>query len=845
MGARFSRSFMKTEEAVENRLSEKRAGWLFHSVSGLMMDVRFAGRMLLKNKGFAGTALLTLALCIGANTAIFSILYALVIKPLPLSEPARIVEVYNSFPKIGLDKLPSNVVQYLDFKQHADAFAQVGLWQPGEFTLGENGQPTRAQGVSATAEIFEVLEVKPVLGRFFSAENQVRGADRVLVLTHSFWTTQFQADRNVIGRTLRLDGEIYEIIGVTPRDFEAFDARVKFVRPMSWRPDQLTQAARYGVSPRLYGRLKPDATLASAFAQVTNLEKQFYDTAPAPTRDFLDRSGHVIGADTVQSQRVEPLKDSLYLLQGGVFFVLLIGCVNIANLLLARSNARQGELAIRAALGAGRWIIARQLLVESALLAWIGALVGLGFAWLALDACNRFILQLMPGALPFALDGKVLGYTALVAAAMSLAIGVFPVMHVLSGNLFTAIKSGSQSASTGRGVRAMSGTLVVVQVAFALMLLTGAGLLIHSFANAVAIDPGLDPRQVIAARVALPTSYRKDNGTVKFQQRLLLALQEIPGVTACLATATPFETGLPINALTIRDYTLPPGAAQPGVFHLGASPAYLATLGIPLKEGRWFNESDTDKSRRVFVVDENFARKLFPGRSAVGQHITFGTPPTKDEDWPEVIGVVGNVRHNGVEEKSGNPYLYHPLMQTPFAEVSVLLRSARSTQEIIFLLRGKIEAIDPSLPVFQINSMPEVISTRLNNRRAIMALLVGFAGIALVLSAIGIYGVLAYDVSQRTREIGIRGAIGASRTQIMRLILWQGLWKAGIGLVVGIVGALGLSRFMSTMLYGVKATDPMAYIVVTLILFGVAILASYLPARRAARIDPLIALRGD
>ena len=815
------------------------------SFSGLLADGRFALRMLAKNKGFAVTALLTLALCIGANTAIFSMLYALVIKPLPYQDPARIVEVYNSFPKVGLNKLPSNIVQYVDFKEHAPAFDHLALWQPGEFTLGEEGGPTRVAGVSATAEIFQVMGVQPLAGRFFTTANHLPGAGKLVVITESFWTAQFQRNPGAIGQTLLLDGDSFEIIGVAPHDFEAFDARAKFVRPMTWPPEGVTKFARYGVSPRLYGRLKPTATAEQAFAQVASLEKQYYDTAPAGAREFLDRSGHVIGLDTVHAQRTEPLRTSLFLLQGGVLFVLLIGCVNVANLLLVRSNARQGELAIRAAFGAGRGVIARQLLIESTLLVWLGAALGLGLAWIALGASNRFIAQLMPTTLPFAIDGRMLAYTALVATVMSLAIGTLPLVHVLGGNLLGLMQTSGRSASTSRGVRTISSTLVIVQVAFALILLTGAGLLINSFAKAAAIDPGFDPRQLIAARVALPARYRPDNGIGKFQERLLLSLREIPGVAVSMATATPFETGLPINAFGLRDVSLPPGASQPGAFHLGASPTYLETLHIPLREGRWFNDTDTNTSRRVFVVDESFAQKYFPGASAVGRHMSFGGTPAKPEDWPEIVGVVGNVRHNGVEEASGNPFLYHPLTQTPSGEFSVLLRSARPESEVMGLVRRKIAEIDPALPVFKAASMTNVISTRLSNRRAIMILLVSFAAVAVLLAAIGIYGVLAYDVSQRTREIGIRGAIGATREQIMALVLRQGLWKAIIGLAIGLGGALLLSRYLASLLFEMTPTDPLAYVVVTLLLLGVATLASYLPARRAARMDPIIALRSE
>lgn len=301
---------------------ESRASWLARAWSGLSGDTRFALRMLVKNKGFAVTALLTLALCIGANTAIFSMLYALVIKPLPYQEPERIVEVYNTFAKVGLNKAPSNITQYLDFKQHAPAFSHLALWQPFEATFGEEGEPTRTKGVTATAEIFDVLGVHPILGRFFTADNHVPAASKVVVLTQSFWTTHYQSDPGVIGRTLRLDGETFEIIGVAPHDLEAFDARARFIRPMAWPADKVAQFPRYGVSPRLYGRLKPGATLAEAQTQVAGLEQQYYDAAPPPVREFLDRSGHVIGTDTVQTQRVEPVKTSLYMLQGGVLFVL-------------------------------------------------------------------------------------------------------------------------------------------------------------------------------------------------------------------------------------------------------------------------------------------------------------------------------------------------------------------------------------------------------------------------------------------------------------------------------------------------------------------------------------------
>jgi predicted permease len=698
--------------------------------------------------------------------------------------------------------------------------------------------------------MFDVLRIQPLLGRFFTPEHHVPKADRVVVLTQSYWESTYQEDPGVLGRTVRLDGETYEIIGVAPHDFEAFDARVKFIRPFAWPPEAARPQARYGVSPRLYGRLAPDATIEQGLAQVSTLEQQVYAAAPPPLREFLDRTGHIMGVATVQFQRVDPVRTSFLLLQGAAVFVLLIGCVNVANLLLVRSNARRGELAIRGALGAGRAAIARQLLVESTMLVALGALGGVALARASVAAANQFTAQLRPNALPFSIDGNVLAYTAIVALLMALAIGALPVMHVLGGNLLGSIQAQSRSASGGRGIRVVSGALIVAQVAVALVLLVGAGLLMRSFQRVLSVEPGFNPSQLLTARVSLSADYRGDgpNGTLRAQQfadRLLASLQEIPGAQASVATAAPFQGGLPINAFTLENYTLPPGAPQPGAFHLGASPSYLETLRIPLREGRWFTDADIVNGRRVYVVDETFARRYFPDGSAVGKRMTFGGPPAKPEDWPEIVGVVGNVRHLGVEEDSGNPFLYHPLKQTPFGAFNVLIRTARPAEEVLAMVREKVAAIDPALPVFQAGTMEAVIGESFSSRRGIMLLLASFAVVAVVLSAIGIYGVLAYDVSQRTREIGIRGAVGATSAQIVSLILTQGVWRVAAGLALGLIAAIAFSRFMASMLFEVAPTDPVAYVAVSALFVFVGLAASYVPARRAARIDPMSALRTE
>jgi predicted permease len=811
----------------------------------MFSDLRFAWRVLLKSRGFAVVTLLTLGLCIGANTAIFSAVYALMLKPLPFPEPQRIVEIYNGYPKAGLPKMSSNVVEYLDYKANATSFSDYGLWSAGPTMFGEDSATERLWGARATADFFNVLGVKPLIGRFFTLENSRTNEDKVLVLTQSFWASQFQEDPGVLGKTARINGETFTIVGVAPRSFESFDARVRFIRPFSWGPQQENPQSRHSNYVQLFARLKTGATLGQAQAEGDTLEARYVASAAPQMRAFIERSGAQIRVGPVQAERVQPLKSTLLMLQGGVVFVLLIGCVNIANLLLARANGRQGELAVRFALGATRGAIARQLLSETLLLTLLGTAVGLGIAWAAVTAMNHYRAEMMPEVLPFVLDGRVLGFTITISVLAALLMSIVPIVHTLRANLMEMIHRGnSRGASGSAGVRALSSVLIVGQVAFALMLLTGAGLLIHSFVKAIAVEPGFEPAGIVTGRIALPQAHRaSDEAARGFRDRLEQTLREIPGVSSvAFASAVPFQGGLPINALTLAEDTLPSGAAQPGAFVVTVSPPYLQTLGLRLVEGRFLEPQDTQPGRRVFVVDEAFAKKYFPGRSAVGGRFTFGARPEKDGDWPTIVGVVRNVPHNGVEERSGNPFVYQVATGRP-GGFTLFLRTDRPSTEVIAVLREKLRAIDPGIVLFDTGTLQHFIDASFNQRRSVMLLLGAFAVLALFLSALGIYGVLAYDVSHRTREIGVRGAIGASYGQIIRLIMWQGLWKTALGLVLGLLGAVLLSRTMNSLLFELSATDPWAYVAVSVLLLAVAALASFLPARRAAKISPIEALR--
>jgi len=816
-------------------------------LTGSMTDLRHAFRLLWKSKRITATTLVTLALCIGATTAIFSSVYSLMLKPLPYQEPERIVELYTSAAKAGLNRMPANVPFYLDYSKNGTSYESIALWTFFYGLVGDKDSVVRTPGVRATAEIFSILRIQPLLGTFFTKDQNKQGADKVIVLTQSYWQTQYQESPEVIGKEVRIDDETYKVIGVAPRVLEALDARMKFIAPLSWPAGQENPQGRYGVGIQLFGRLKPGVSAGQADAEAKVLEKRYVDAGPPPLKQFVERSGMTMNVGGVQEQRVQPVRATLLMLQGGVAFVLLIGCVNVANLLLVRSNARQSELAIRSALGAARTTIARQFFMESLLLTFLGALLGLGVAWGALRMTNYYLAKMLPQSLPASLDWRVLGFAIALTGVVGLLIGLIPVIHILRTNLAAVIQASSRSASSSRGVRALSGVLVVTQVAVALMLLTGAGLLIHSFAEALKVDMGLEPTHVVTARIALTRQHRaSDEAAISIRERLLQGMKEIPGVTSvALSQGTPFQGGLPINAFVLENDTLPPGAPQPGAFRVIVTPGYAQTLGLKLVEGRFYEETDLVPGRRYFVVDQSFARKYFPNGSAVGGKFAFGGRPSKPEEWPVIIGVVKDVPHNGVEEKSGNPFIYQLLQGGRPGGMTLFLRTDRPTGDAVSALREKVRAIDPGSPLFDVGVLQEAVDSSFDNRRAVMLLLTAFAGLALFLSALGIYGVLAYDVSQRTREIGVRSAIGASRGQIATLILRQGLWKGGIGVVLGLIGAAVLSRSMTTLLYNVRPTDPAVYAAVSFVLIAVALLASYLPARRASRIDPLIALRDE
>lgn len=838
------RQFGGIEQIKEQARDERGLPWL----EGLGRDLRFSFRSLRKSKAFSVAVITTLALCIWGNTAVLSVLYGLVIKPLPFPDSDQIVDVYNSRPKAGQMVLNDGVVQYLDYKKNADLFSAVSMWRGWMFNIGEESGTERYVGMKVTPDYFTVIGLPPLLGRYFTPDECIAGHDNVAVVTQSYWEKEFNGDPSVVGRQVRLSGAPVTIVGILPRSFEQLTTAPVLMMPLVWSPQQEEPRRRMAPMVSITARIKTGVAHGAALAQLQTLEDRNRAAVADPQlREFLYSGGHRMGLVQLRAQQTEKIKDGLLLLQGGAAFVLLLGCVNVASLMLARANSRAAEFAVRQALGASRWLLARQLLTEAMLLALTGAAIGLGLAWASLRVINRYTDAISYGIPPVRVDAGLVGLTLLVSIVVALTIGSLPLLQLWrAGPLQGAIQAGTRGASVGGGIRALSGILVITQVALALLLLVGAGLLLRSFSNVLAISPGFDVSKVIHARVAYDDKYTDPAKLQGLQDRLLEKIREIPGVES-VAYSDRLPGFADVNPITLPIRGMPAG--HDGTYPMAAgyrvSPEYFATMGIRLLEGRAFTAADQRPgARTVVIVDRKFAERYFPKRSALGETFTFGPPNQKPEESPVIVGVAETARVNGLEDKTRLPYVYIALDNSR-GGLSVELRTSRPFADILREFRQQVRKVDPTLPLYQTQTMQEQLDKASANRRGVLWLLGIFAGIALLLSAVGIYGLLAYDVTQRTREIGIRGAIGATRGQIITLILQQGLWKAGVGLVIGLAGAQALGRMMASLLYEVQPSDPLVFTTVAALVILVAFIASWLPARRAANVNPLVALRHE
>lgn len=813
----------------------------------LWRDLRFSVRSLRRSPGFSLAVIITLALCVGANVAIFSAVYAFILKPLPFRDPGQLVEVYNAMPKNGQFKRAVSVAQYTDYKRNADLFDVFTLWRVWPFILGEEtGTPVRRGGARVSADLFKMLEVEPLMGRFFTIEESAPGSDHITVLTESFWESHFQSDPDIVGKTIRLSGLNYEIIGVAPRRVERFNRDSLMFKPYEWNPRMESPAARTAVNPEMYARIKSGVRPEVALAQLASLEQRYYtDVASPALREFLDRGGHQVILAGVRAEQIKSIRSGLIMLQIGALVVLLLACVNVTSLMLARANVRQGELALRQALGAGRVAVTRQLLTESFVLSAAGATAGVLLAWSSLGLINSHVASILYYVHPVSMDPSVLALTLAGAFAIASVIGLLPVVRIWRTNLAAAFQGG-RGSSSAQGRRALSSALVICQVAMAMMLLVAAGLLLKSFARVLRVDLGFDSAGIVHARTQYTANYPDIVSRQAAQGRIVAAMRAIPGVSSvAICSHLPMQGQFNLGTIPLRGSTLGENDTHPSAAILGVTPEFFDLMGIKVLEGRAFTEADQLRSRRVFIVDRTFAERHFPGRSAVGEGLGTGAPNQPPDSWPVIIGVVENAKFNGPDGQEGLPFAYTALNQGSWGGYSLLLKTQRPFVDVLRDMRTQLRTVDPALPLYTETTIESAIHDSLRPRRGVLVLLGVFALIALLLSAVGIYGMLAYDVTQRTREIGIRGAIGASRGQISGLILKQGLRNALIGLGLGLVGALALTRYLSSQLYDIAPTDPLSFLGVSLLLLAVALLACWLPARRAAKIDPIIALRAE
>ncbi len=812
----------------------------------LLQDVRFGLRTLLRSPGFTAVVILTLAIGIGANTAIFSIVDGVLLRPLPFHDPDQLVRVVDDGRGLGLKDIGMSVPELRDLQARNDIFSDLSAAWPIDANVTGRDHPERIELMVVSPNYFSMLGAQAKLGRVFGPQDVQQSFAEAAIISDSLWHRMFGADPNVLGSRIRVDNDAYTIVGVMPPDFRhpgrtvATSVDIFGTAGFIGDPFPAPPVRAQRPIPGAIARLKPGVSLTEAQdrinAFVADLKTRFPNDYPARTQWSMRLEP--LGASLVGSAR--PV---LWALLSAVALMLLTGCVNIANLLLARASGREREIAIRVALGADRRRILKQLLTESILLSFVAGLVGL----LASAMSLRLLLKLAPTNIPrlneVAVDGRVLLFTLCVSLIAGILFGLAPAFE--SSNITLRSRGSSGSLRQSR----IGSTLIVAEFAICLVLMTGAGLLVQSFGNLLSADPGFKPQNILTARVWLPVPnnprtdiYAKPEARVKLVRDVLLQAQSLPGVNAAaMATTVPFDNSLPPGPITLEDHPL--DGTQGEV--IGVSPDYFTVLGAPLISGRFLDDSDRPGNNPVVLVDRASAQKYWPNQSPIGKRLRFGPPTARTPGpWRTIVGVVGDIRQDGMKT-SGAPHVYVPMYQINFRTMALFLKSPSDPQTLGDAARRSFQAVDSNLPVYGVRTFKDVISISLGQQRFAAQLMTGFAVIAMLLAAIGIYGVLAYSIGQRTRELGVRMALGARGPELIRMVLWQGMRLILIGIGIGLAFALGLGRLLSGLLFGISAHDPFVFGTVAFILAAVALLACYIPAWRATRVSPLIALRAD
>ncbi len=803
-------------------------------------DLRHALRSMRRSFSFTVMVTLCLALGIGANSAIFSIVDAVLLRPLPYADPERLMfmpDVHQG-PDEKPTEFPVSPSNYVAWKERSRSFDAIEAMMIRDFNMTAEGEPQRIKGAAVSAGFFPMLGVRPTQGRTFQAEDDQPGKDMVVVLSQGLWRS-LGGDPGLIGKELRLDGQSYTVLGVLPAGYHLFEDSDLWV-PLAINAGNMPRKTSHYL--QVIAHLKPGVSQDSAQQEMNAVARSLEEETP----DL--NVGWSVKVKTLRDQIVGDVRKGVVVLMAAVGFLLLIACVNVANLLLARSTELSNQLALRAALGADRKQVVQQVLIESVTLAVAGGALGFLFAMLGV----RPLLALSPvGNEVFRnvhIDAKVFGFTLLLSVLTGLAFGLIPAFRAARPNLYKLLQSsGRRSTDTGSGRRFQS-FLVVVEIALALVLLVGAGLMIKSFRHLQQIDPGFSTENLLTLEMAIPrTKYPEDPDRSAFVQRVLDKISTLPGVTSVAAT-----TSLPVNELSTSTGFIVEGRppAKPGEILLAhfrrISPNYLQTLGVPLLKGRWFTSQDSKEAPRVVLVSQAMADRYWPGQEAVGRRIQRPSPGPDAPPWLTVAGVVGNVNESplGTEDETGATF-YLPYAQSAPAEVFLVVRTSTPPKTLIGSIRRSVQEVDREQPIQKIATMEERLSDSASKQRFNTFLLTFFAGLGVLLASIGIYGVISYSVNQRVHEFGIRMALGAKPADVQRMVLKRGLTLTAIGLLVGVLGALLLSRSLSGLLYEVQATDPWTFAQIALVLMAVALLACYLPARRATRISPMISLRNQ
>jgi putative ABC transport system permease protein len=815
-------------------------------VESLSKDIKFAIRGLLKHPAFSAIAVLTLALGIGANTAIFSVVNATLLRPLPFKDPERVVMVWGFLSKMAqtAPQLPNSAPNFISLREQNKSLEKLAAFRSWSWQLTGDGEPELLNGVRVTSDFFEAVGVSPVLGRIFTAEEDMPNRSPVVLISHGLWQRRFGGNRDAIGKTITLTGQTVTVIGVMPERFQ-FPGGANMISGLGfalqndvWMPLAFTdeEKQRQGnLNLAVIGRLKPGITPLQAESDLRTLQQGLP----------LGTVGYTINLVPLQEQMVGKMRKLLLVLLATVAFVLLIACVNIANLLLSRATARQKEIAIRAALGAGRFRLIRQLLTESVLLSLAGGSFGLLLAvW-----GSSLLVSLIPPEVPrvheISVDSRILVFTLVVSIITGIVFGLAPALHTSKLDLNQSLKEGLRGTSGGPRQNRLRSLLVVSEVAMALILLVGAALLIKSFVRLLEVNPGFNPNRVLAMDVQLPdlppSRYANKDEQTAFFQQLMDRIESLPGVESASGV-----TSLPLSgAFESTDIILPgqeslSATQRPEADYTTLTPDYFRTLQIPLLKGRQFTRQDTKASPGVIIINDVLARLCWPNEDPIGKRFRVGF----EETQREVVGVVGSIKQLTLDA-AFRPAMYMPHLQSPANRLTVLVRTSGEPLALATSVREQVRAIDRDVPVTDIQTMDQVFSASVAQPRFSMLVIGLFAGLAMILSAVGIYGVMAYSVSRRAHEIGVRIALGARANQVLSLVLREGMLLAVIGIAIGLFGAFALTRLIASLLFGVSAKDPATFLSVAALLGAVAFVACYIPARHATRVDPLAALRNE